>query len=34
VDYPGLGLRRLDSKVPLTMRFRVTLSGGKKQATD
>lgn len=34
VDYPGLGLRRLDSKVPLTMRFRVTLSGGQKQAAD
>jgi hypothetical protein len=34
VDCPGLGLRRLDNKVPLTMKFRVTLSGSKKQAAD
>ena len=34
VDYPGLQLRRLDSKIPLTMKFRVSLSGGKTHATD
>ena len=27
VEYPGLELRRLDSKIPLTMKFRVSLSG-------
>jgi hypothetical protein len=27
VDYPGLQLRRLDRTVPLTMKFRVSLSG-------
>jgi hypothetical protein len=34
VDYPGLGLRRLDSKVPLTMKFHLSLSGSKTQAAD
>jgi len=28
IDYPGLELRRLDSKIPLTMKFRMSLSGG------
>ena len=33
VEYPGLELRRLDSKVPLTMKFRVSLSGGSASAS-
>ena len=32
VDYPGLGLRRLDPKVPLTMKFRVSLWGANPPA--
>jgi len=32
VEYPGLQLRRLDSKVPLTMKFRVSLTGGSASA--
>ncbi|MGD1101613.1 MAG: ThuA domain-containing protein [Terriglobia bacterium] len=32
VEYPGLELRRLDSKVPLTMKFRVSLSGSSASA--
>jgi type 1 glutamine amidotransferase len=32
VDYPGLELRRLDNKIPLTMKFRVFLSGGSPSA--
>ena len=32
VEYPGLELRRLDSKIPLTMKFRVSLSGGAATA--
>lgn len=34
VDYPALGLRRLDSKVPLIMKFHLSLSGSKTQAAD
>ena len=33
VEYPALGLRRLDSDVPLTMKFRVSLSGGSESAS-
>jgi len=33
VEYPGLELRRLDSKVPLTMKFRVSLSGSSSSAS-
>ena len=33
VEYPGLELRRLDSKVPLTMKFRVSLSGSAASAS-
>jgi type 1 glutamine amidotransferase len=32
VEYPALELRRLDSKIPLTMKFRVSLSGGSPAA--
>jgi len=32
VDYPALELRPLDSKVPLTMKFRVSLSGSSSTA--
>jgi len=32
VEYPGLELRRLDSKIPLTMKFRVSLSGSSASA--
>jgi len=32
VEYPGLELRRLDSQVPLTMKFRVSLSGSSSSA--
>jgi type 1 glutamine amidotransferase len=32
VEYPGLGLRRLDGTVPLTMKFRVSLSAGAASA--
>lgn len=32
VEYPALQLRRLDSKVPLTMKFRVSLSGSSAAA--
>jgi len=32
VEYPGLDLRRLDSQVPLTMKFRVSLSGSSPNA--
>lgn len=32
VDYPGLELRRLDSKVPLTMKFRVSILGNSSSA--
>jgi type 1 glutamine amidotransferase len=32
VEYPGLGLRRLDSQVPLTMKYRVSLSGTSESA--
>ena len=31
-EYPGLELRRLDDKIPLTMKFRVSLSGGSVSA--
>lgn len=34
VEYPGLELRRLDSHVPLTMKFRVSLSAGAVSAAD
>lgn len=33
VDYPGLQLRRLDSQIPLTMKFRVSLSGSSASAS-
>jgi type 1 glutamine amidotransferase len=32
VEYPGLELRRLDSKAPLTMKFRVSLSASSSSA--
>jgi type 1 glutamine amidotransferase len=32
VEYPALELRRLDSQVPLTMKFRVSLSGAPSSA--
>jgi type 1 glutamine amidotransferase len=32
VEYPGLELRRLDSQAPLTMKFRVSLSGSSSSA--
>ena len=32
VEYPALELRRLDSRIPLTMKFRVSLSGSTSTA--
>jgi type 1 glutamine amidotransferase len=32
VEYPGLEVRRLDSQVPLTMKFRVSISGSSSRA--
>jgi type 1 glutamine amidotransferase len=32
IEYPGLELRRLDSQLPLSMKFRVSLSGSSSSA--